>query len=61
MNMMKKLVCGVVCAAVALGAASAWAAGTLPAGYTEVEYIGNVAKLGMGFVPKVSGIDAFAA
>ncbi len=39
MNMVKKLACGVVCAAVALGAASAWAAGTLPAGYTEVEYI----------------------
>ena len=45
MNMVKKLVCGVISAAVALGAASAWAAGTLPAGYTEVEYIlgnGNV-------------------
>ena len=39
MNMMKKLVCGVVCAAVALGAARGWAAGTLPAGYTEVRYI----------------------
>ena len=39
MNMVKKLVCGVISAAVALGAASAWAAGTLPAGYTEVEYI----------------------
>ena len=25
------------------------------------EIMGNVAKLGMGFVPKVSGIDAFAA
>ena len=25
------------------------------------QLIGNVAKLGMGFVPKVSGIDAFAA
>ena len=25
------------------------------------ENLGNVAKLGMGFVPKVSGIDAFAA
>ena len=39
MNMVKKLVCGVVCAAVALGAARGWAAGTLPAGYTELEYI----------------------
>ena len=28
MNMVKKLVCGVISAAVALGAASAWAAGT---------------------------------
>ena len=38
MKMVKKLACGVVCAAVALGAASAWAAG-LPEGYAEVEYI----------------------
>ena len=38
MNMVKKLVCGVISAAVALGAASAWAAG-LPEGYAEVEYI----------------------
>ena len=45
MNMVKKLVCSVAFAAVALGAASAWAAGTLPAGYTEVQYIlGNSAK-----------------
>ena len=37
---MKKLAFGfVLSAAVALCAASAWAAGTLPAGYTEVEYI----------------------
>ena len=35
MNMVKKLVCGVISAAVALGAASAWAAGTLPAGYED--------------------------
>ena len=26
-----------------------------------VKLFGNVAKSGMGFVPKVSGIDAFAA
>lgn len=37
---MKKLALGfVLSAAVALCAASAWAAGTLPAGYTEVRYI----------------------
>lgn len=37
---MKKLVCGfVLSAAVALCAARGWAAGTLPAGYTEVRYI----------------------
>ena len=43
---MKKLAFGfVLSAAVALCAASAWAAGTLPAGYTEVQYIqGNSAK-----------------
>ena len=40
MNGVKKLAYGfVLSAAVALGAASAWAAGTLPAGYTEVQYI----------------------
>ena len=54
MNMVKKLVCGVVCAAVALGAASAWAAGTLPAGYTEVEYIegnGTDGRIVTDYVP----------
>ena len=36
----KKLACGVVLSSVvALGAASVWAAGTLPPGYTEIEYI----------------------
>ena len=38
MNMVKKLVCGIISAAVALGAASAWAT-TLPAGYTKVAYL----------------------
>ena len=54
MNMVKKLVCGVGFAAVALGAASAWAAGTLPAGYTEVEYIegnGTDGRIVTDYVP----------
>ena len=36
---MKKLAYGIVWAFAAMSAASAFAAGTLPAGYTEVEYI----------------------
>ena len=52
---MKKLAFGfVLSAAVALCAASAWAAGTLPAGYTEVEYIegnGTDARIVTDYVP----------
>ena len=54
MNMVKKLVCGVISATVALGAASAWAAVTLPAGYTEVEYIqgnGTDARIVTDYTP----------
>lgn len=36
MNMVKKLVCGVISAAVALGAASAWAAGTM---LTDADFV----------------------
>ena len=40
MNGVKKLAWGIVLsAAVALGAASAWAGGEMPSGYTEIEYI----------------------
>ena len=52
---MKKLAFGfVLSAAVALGAASAWAAVTLPAGYTEVEYIqgnGTDARIVTDYTP----------
>ena len=42
MNMVKKLVCGVVCAAVALGAASTWAGSTSPhASGGEVTIVGD--------------------
>ena len=42
MNMMKKLVCGVVCAAVALGAARGWAGSTSPYGEGgEVTFVGD--------------------
>ena len=54
MKIIKKLVCGVGFAAVALGAASAWAAVTLPAGYTEVEYIqgnGTDARIVTDYTP----------
>ena len=56
MNMVKKLVCGVISAAVALGAASAWAAGTLPAGYTEVQYVESSGSqnLNTGIAPKTT-------
>ena len=42
MNMVKKLVCGVVCAAVALGATSVWAGSTSPYGEGgEVTFVGD--------------------
>ena len=54
-NNMKKLAFAfVLSAAVALGAARGWAAGTLPAGYTEVEYIegnGTDGRIVTDYVP----------
>ena len=56
-NNKKKLAFGfVLSAAVALGAASAFAAGTLPAGYTELEYIesSGTQYINTGIVPKTT-------
>ena len=39
MNVLRKLACGFVLAFAAFAAASAFAAGSLPSGYTEIEYV----------------------
>ena len=56
-NNMKKLAFGfVLSAAVALGAARGWAAGTLPDGYTELEYIesSGTQYINTGIAPKTT-------
>ena len=51
---MKKLASGLVCLAAAFAAANVFAAGTLPSGYTEVEYIqgnGSSARIVTDYTP----------